>query len=1143
MAKRKRGDRSIEVDHQEHKKSKLTSPVKDHDGKLGDEDAEANQSRRAERKAQKALKKQQEQRSKGNVEALKGIESKTQRQEPQAIQRSIEDDKQPSSERKRKNKKQKKEEQKALDSVPHDRSAQLETSHQDGWVSSVAGHQTETRDDKMATEQLQKEKRQIRKEQMQASTASDDVLVDDTQAKAKARMKNGSQIHDESDLRRRKEKKLHNAVQEKNPANVQATPLPQGLQTSSSLIRLNEEERRKLSDDEQKRSLQTVAANKEAPSWKLSPPTGGQMLDLDPTFSLDQEYLFIPFQAYVAVYATSTSLLLRKLHIDQGQRIASVALCDSTPDRLYIALSSGSIEAWDWSEGRRISSKQTQHETTHISLVTQDDVDIDAVVFAVQKLESNQKWQLSSYVWNCSEGESNIEEMQTLYTSETPLTSLQPLHKGRHIILTSGHDLIIGAPSKDSDSQRMHHKWRIMACPEWIVSIDTRASPLNSDQQARSHQSRNYPPIDVAIGGLKGSIHLYSNILQNLFQTQKSGQQTKKTGDIMSRHLHWHRSAVHTVKWSPDGNYLISGGLETVLVMWQLDTGSKDQLPHLGAPIESIVVSPDGASYGIRLADNSAMILTTMEMKPSFSISGVQIHGHTSLRQMIPSIQTVDNSNQIEHRRSDLRHAACIRTTKMHQILFAVPSHQSSRTSRSPQSSSYLQTFDMTSGHQLARQALTRTNTTNLNMGPESNTIEDPNVTHMATSQDGKWLATVDEWMPPASDLEPLAFDKAKLQEDTLIRREIRLKFWIWSDKGNVWELVTRVDQPHASETGKVHESGSIVAIASDPSSAAFATLGEDGYLKAWKPVTRRRGGIVVRGKDGLPLKNWHCRFSTAIGSTGQSKEHKMAASLTYSPDGSLIALGVKQQNVSPIYLIDSLTGIIEKVQTGLAASSLHGLGIIDRYLIVLSKQLIVWDLVNDKQEYATSLKFHQSSPADQAIHTHLAINLKHNTFSIAIPQSASSGQKKSLKAQVAIFDVSSPNPLFISSLQNPVTALLPAVGQKGYYIVDTAAEITTLSPIQAPIMQIEPPKAELKPRKGLSDILGKGNAKRPLISMDENSETDGKNAVNVTPQQLAAIFDQGPAYALPPVQQLFEQVADLIIGRKPIATASIEPQ
>ena len=69
---------------------------------------------------------------------------------------------------------------------------------------------------------------------------------------------------------------------------------------------------------------------------------------------------------------------------------------------------------------------------------------------------------------------------------------------------------------------------------------------------------------------------------------------------------------------------MISGGKETVLVLWQLDTNLKQFLPHLSAAIESLAVSPKGTLYALRLSDNSVIVLSTAELEPIANIVGLQ---------------------------------------------------------------------------------------------------------------------------------------------------------------------------------------------------------------------------------------------------------------------------------------------------------------------------------------------------------------------------------------------------------------------------------------------------------------------------------------------------------------------------------------
>ena len=594
---------------------------------------------------------------------------------------------------------------------------------------------------------------------------------------------------------------------------------------------------------------------------------------------------------------------------------------------------------------------------------------------------------------------------------------------------------------------------------------------------------------------------------------------------------------------------MISGGEETTLVLWQLETGQRQNLPHLGAPIESIVVSPSGSSYSVRLADNSAMILSTSELKPTFSISGIQIAFTTkSTRVKLPFTPTIDVPMEKRKVAQRPHYPAC---ASAGHLLLAAPSSVTPRSAfTTTLRLSYLQTFDIGSGHQLSRQALTRTKVTDLNMGPELNTIEEPDVTHIQTSFDGQWLATVDEWMPPERDLAPLAFDKEKAADEQIFRQETHLKFWLWKDDAKVWELVSRIDRPHASPNGNLYERGRVLELVSDPVTAAFATVGEDGLLKTWRPAIRRRHGLEVRSKDGKGLTSWHCKHIIPLESTQPITQGSVwGAKLAYSQDGSVLAAGLQSQSLSSIYLIDTYSGEVRSVQTGLYSGSLLGLGIINKYLITLGHELCVWDLVADERHYGVHLDPSSLSLEKQLSVTHLAVNVRNSLFAVAVPE-LRQGPKETttLQSQVAIFDPTKPSPLFRTSLPSTITNLLPAHRGKGFYAIDSAAEVRTLVPSQSVTsLSMVPPKDEKVASRGLNDIFcngqntkaledGVGKHARLLTSKLDNLTREPRvreeDAVVVSSDRLAEVFDVGPAYSLPPVTELFEQVASLYSGR-----------
>jgi len=84
--------------------------------------------------------------------------------------------------------------------------------------------------------------------------------------------------------------------------------------------------------------------------------------------------------------------------------------------------------------------------------------------------------------------------------------------------------------------------------------------------------------------------------------------------------LHWHAHAVSSVAFSTNGAYLLSGGEESVLVIWQLHSGKREFVPRVGSAIKNIVVSPPRAAeeeYLLGLADASYAFVSSATLKLS----------------------------------------------------------------------------------------------------------------------------------------------------------------------------------------------------------------------------------------------------------------------------------------------------------------------------------------------------------------------------------------------------------------------------------------------------------------------------------------------------------------------------------------------
>ncbi len=893
-------------------------------------------------------------------------------------------------------------------------------------------------------------------------------------------------------------------------------------------------------------------------------------------------YLLIAYDSAINVYATSTSLLVRRLRMSKADRVTAFALSPSKMNHIFVSTNTGSIEKWDWVEGCRLEywhiSTPIYHLATSSSRPKETPNDL---VYTVDRKGESQ-WLLTVHRLLGGD-EASKTDLGTLIKYAEPLTSVKVLDNGRIIVLTSGSRLVVGTSDKPNlgSLKNITYVWRDVKCPEWITTMDVQIRPHErAGKKAEGPNLGCYGALDVAIGTLRGQIIIYDDFLKSLI-SKESNTKTETRRAISSQRIHWHRNAVLALKWSKDGrinitwhlqmtdsgagNYIISGGLESVLVLWQLETGKKQVLPHLSTSIESIVVSPSGSSYSVRLADNSNMILSTLELKPTFNVAGIQVPALRKSGISLPFIPTVNAPSPEFLPKENLKYPAILNPAISERLLVAVPSSTASRINAGAHAGAcYLQSFDLNSGQQTSKQSLTRTKATTLNMGPEANMIEEPNVAHMQISNDGQWLATIDEWMPPRRDISLMAFDSEKELEEQSRRRETYLKFWLWNDVVSTWELVSRIDNPHSSLSNIKYDANMVLDLQSDPAHVGFATIGNDSIVKFWSPSIRRRHGKEVRDKTGRALSNWSYNYTVFLESllaTSASGQH--GAKLAYSRDGSVLAAGYSLSMPSMIHLIDSSSGRVRRTLTGLHSGPLLGMGIIDRYLIILSDELRIWDMVTEQHSFGFALPSCGLTIPNLAAGSHLATHFREETFAISIPQirSKSSPSGKS-KSQIFIFNPKSPVPLFSTSTANTITAILPATGRKGYYVLDSAAEIKLLSPAlhvpttlpeDTPLSIFGEPKAPT----GLENIYGSGTRAALRESSDEEEGNDEASrtkrlrkgemiaspgsvpklekpdAVVVTQDALTQLFDTSSAFTLPPMMELYEQVARLCVGKK----------
>lgn len=123
-----------------------------------------------------------------------------------------------------------------------------------------------------------------------------------------------------------------------------------------------------------------------------------------------------------------------------------------------------------------------------------------------------------------------------------------------------------------------------------------------------------------ASGDEKGVLRLWYCLNDDLPVNARDVEKRTET-----RPLHWHAHAVSSITFSRNGAYLLSGGEEAVLVIWQLHTGKKEFVPRVGAPISTVSVTTSSRTgeeeYLLGLVDATYVFISSMSLKVSRSYS------------------------------------------------------------------------------------------------------------------------------------------------------------------------------------------------------------------------------------------------------------------------------------------------------------------------------------------------------------------------------------------------------------------------------------------------------------------------------------------------------------------------------------------
>lgn len=893
-------------------------------------------------------------------------------------------------------------------------------------------------------------------------------------------------------------------------------------------------------------------------TWSSRHAVGGKFLDQRPLLTSDETYLVCATELAIHVYTTADSLLHQQLVTadDDSGSFTCYALSEVDPALVYAATSKGQVAAWNLSTGALLHTWNLKKSFQQMSVCKDGGTAGQEAIFTVS--QADQTWAID----RCWLAGGQLKHNQII-SYRSPIQRIQVLEGGVLVTITA-ETLMAGRPVQGDSS----HKYK-------FAELKTSEAPTCFTARFSTRNGKKY--LDVAVGGVKGSILYYQDLLHQLGLVGDAQRATNPPKT--SQELHWHREAVGGIAFSLDGNYLISGGRETVLMLWNLDTSRTQHLPHLQSSIQSITVSPTGASYAVRLSDNSVMVLSTAELKPTANIASLQTPSLTAVPQFQPELPTVEVWQQLTNPSTEpLRVPATLCPQRSNELIVAVPSSlKDSAVAAFHASAPFLQTFDMTTSRQISRQALTRLNDTSSNIGPEGNRIVDPDVKHVESSANGKWLATVDEWSPHPNDLEDMCADPSDRPVAVEAHRSSQLRFWQYNDDLQLWALNSRIEMPHQLDESVVP--GRVLDLVSSPDRSCFASIGQDAKIRIWEPKTVFNNGKVIRGetRKGKSKTTWTLRREIPIqkGMTSDPVQQVLPvrAKLAFSNDGSTIAATQHFDEAGQyrprtfVHFVDPETDALRASRADLFndEDGIHALGFLGSDLILAGRhEAIVWNVAS--MEKRATLKYPTKTRALPTLPPPLlAINPATSTFAVASSTPSNSlytnTPLRAFTSRLEVFQLSDQgkvSTLLSDELPRLALALLSAGGAgqsladdddistagQGYIVVDAGAAVRTVRPggwsRPHEAMQLD----TAVPTTGTEDVEMVDVAAGQVEEMDEDEdqEEDGAQMTIeneaadypvVRPEQLAGVFDH-PTHAMPSVKDLFAGVLKLYAPRTP---------
>ncbi|TNY22985.1 WD40-repeat-containing domain protein [Rhodotorula diobovata] len=833
-------------------------------------------------------------------------------------------------------------------------------------------------------------------------------------------------------------------------------------------------------------------------------------------FTPDGSYAFVASGAAVKVYSVQSTELMSTLSIRpyadtaspsspttpaalRRATVSAVLLSPSNPRQLVVAATDGKVRLWDYLEGRLLRTLElgapVLHATANAALPDQ--------LFVALGTASGTPGEASVYLVSLRAAKHLVDGV---VSAADPTTPVQP---ARRVRLATPRVVRALALSPDGAVLASLNPRAVnLARTADIQRGFTQSVPAAGDDEVLTtiafHPSENY----FATGNAKGQIRLWYDVLGGGAGATEGAVAAPSTSV-----LHWHAHAVSALAFTPNGAYLLSGGLEAVLVLWQLHSGHQEYVPRLGAPVVTLTVL-DGTrdnpeqQVAARLGDGSVVFVGSQRLKVGKTISGLKADA-SSRPTFAPARPDAPTPLALDPSTSSL-------------VLPAA--HPSSLQFYSPREDATVLELEVAPSNRVTGADLDRPlEPTRVERVAFSTPEEDRDKTG------GYWMATVDSWV--REGFAPVR----------------QLKLWRKDGSGNGFVLSTRIDRPHDAP---------ITAMAFSPSSKSplLLTTSADGSIKLWAPTSASPASTT----------SWACRAAL-------SHRHSTPVAAAWSTDGSMFAIAHHLRAVT-LWTVAGGGSLIHSFPATSVGRVRH-VAFVERegtgLVVAGARGTLMWDLLTLEEVSATTIDFATLAvaPGSSAL-----LGTEDGPGAPAASTSASasaSGTSAGDSAAAALLYTLAPAASTSQSQAQVETRPLPFAPRQLLALPLPASSTSSASSSSAPVSlaamdpsgsvslfgaaaslggSVAPsalPHASGLAKEGLFDEIfgradsalpkGKGKGKARAEEDKEGEEDKGRAGVV---GKGAAVLLETPAHVLPPVRLLWRE----LLRAEPLPAAASKP-